>query len=108
MNKLVINTQYLENYGTQEDPYMKFKGGNTFVLPNCGELDSNEIATVVARVRPFITTTLAESNGGCDEWSNSSYDCSNFVRVQLSTVRKYKGITTLELHVRVLLSTVVL
>ena len=68
MNKLIIQTQYLENYGSSEDPYMKFKGGNTFVLPNCGELDSNEIATVVARVRPFITTTMAESNGGCEEY----------------------------------------
>lgn len=68
MNKLVINTQYMENYGDRDKPYMKFKGGNTFVLPNCGELDSNEIATVVAQVRPFITTTLEESNGGCEEY----------------------------------------
>jgi hypothetical protein len=68
MNKLVINTQYMENYGCAKDPYMKFKGGNTFVLPNCGELDSNEIATIVAKVRPFITTTMAESNGGCEEY----------------------------------------
>lgn len=68
MNKLVINTQYMENYGCAKDPYMKFKGGSTYVLPNCGELDSNEIATIVAQVRPFITTTLAESHGGCEEY----------------------------------------
>ena len=68
MKSLVINTQYMENYGDRNDPYMKFKGGNTFVLPNCGDLNENEVATIVARVRPFITTTFEESNGGCEEY----------------------------------------
>ena len=48
MNKLVIHTQYLENYGDSKDPYMKFKGGTTYVMSNCGELNENEIATLVA------------------------------------------------------------
>ena len=39
MNKLVIHTQYLENYGDSKDPYMKFKGGTTYVMSNCGELN---------------------------------------------------------------------
>ena len=68
MNKLVITTQYMENYGDQESPYMKFKGGNTYELPNCGDLNENEVATIVAQVRPYITTTLLESNGGCEEY----------------------------------------
>ena len=68
MNKLVINTQYMENYGDLESPYMKFKGGNTFVMFNCGDLTENEIATITAQVRPYITTTLLESNGGCEEY----------------------------------------
>jgi hypothetical protein len=68
MNKLVINTQYLENYGTSESPYMKFKGGNTYVMDNCGDLDENQVATITAQVRPYITTTLIESNGGCEEY----------------------------------------
>ena len=68
MKNLVITTQYMENYGDRNDPYMKFKGGNTFVLPNCGDLNENEVATIVARVRPFITTTFEESNGGCEEY----------------------------------------
>jgi len=68
MNKLVITTQYMENYGDMNDPYMKFKGGNTYELPNCGDLNENEIATIVAQVRPYITTTLIESNGGCEEY----------------------------------------
>ena len=68
MNKLVITTQYMENYGDLESPYMKFKGGNTYELPNCGDLNENEVATIVAQVRPYITTTLLESNGGCEEY----------------------------------------
>lgn len=68
MNKLVITTQYMENYGDMNNPYMKFKGGNTFELPNCGDLNENEVATIVAQVRPYITTTLIESNGGCEEY----------------------------------------
>jgi len=68
MNKLVITTQYMENYGDLESPYMKFKGGNTYVMFNCGDLTENEIATITAQVRPYITTTLLESNGGCEEY----------------------------------------
>jgi hypothetical protein len=70
MKKLVIHTQYLENYGDSKDPYMKFKGGTTYVMSNCGELDENEIATLVARVKPYITTDLVKSNGGSEEYVN--------------------------------------
>ena len=68
MNKLVINTQYMENYRDLESPYMKFKGGNTYVMFNCGDLTENEIATITAQVRPYITNTLLETNGGCEEY----------------------------------------
>lgn len=68
MKKLVIQTQYLENYGSKENPYMKFKGGSTYAMPNCGDLDSNAIATLVAQVKPFICTDFAQSNGGMDEY----------------------------------------
>jgi hypothetical protein len=68
MNKLVINTQYMENYGTTEKPYMKFKGGNTYIMENCGDLDENETATIAAKVRPYITTDLIRSNGGSEEY----------------------------------------
>ena len=68
MNKLVINTQYMENYGTTEKPYMKFKGGNTYIMEYCGDLDKNKTATIAAQVRPYITTDLIRSNGGCEEY----------------------------------------
>ena len=68
MKKLVITTQYLENYGDKENPYMKFKGGSTYVMPNCGDLNENQIATIVAQVKPFICLDFEKSNGGCDEY----------------------------------------
>ena len=71
MKKLVITTQYMENYGNRDNPYMKFKGGTTYVMPNCGELTENEIATAVAKVRPYITSTMAETNGGSEEYVNT-------------------------------------
>jgi hypothetical protein len=32
--KIVIQTQVRENYGSADEPYWKFKGGSTFVVPN--------------------------------------------------------------------------
>ena len=68
MKKLVIQTQYLENYGDSDSPYMKFKGGNTFVMPNCGDLNQNQIATIVTQFKPMALMTFESSNGGCDEY----------------------------------------
>jgi hypothetical protein len=30
--KVVINTQYKENYGSEAEPYWKFKGGTTYIV----------------------------------------------------------------------------
>tara|TARA_X000000950_G_scaffold283858_1_gene385657 strand:- start:1596 stop:2099 length:504 start_codon:yes stop_codon:yes gene_type:complete len=59
MKKLVIQTQYLENYawnedgslGTGVDAYWKPKGGSTYVMPNCGDADLSKIEDLV---RPLI------------------------------------------------------
>jgi len=60
MKKLVIQTQYMENYaawdwdGQGECPQgWKFKGGSTYVLPNCGDVDAD---AVVATIESHITT----------------------------------------------------
>tara|TARA_Y100000592_G_scaffold5843_1_gene8413 strand:- start:1462 stop:1974 length:513 start_codon:yes stop_codon:yes gene_type:complete len=58
----------MENYGDAESPYMKFKGGSTYVMFNCGDLTENEIASITAQVRPYITTTMLETNGGSEEY----------------------------------------
>ena len=71
MKKLVIQTQYLENYGDRSNPYMKFKGGNTYVYKTSNELDENQIATIVAQFRPSLMD-MESSNGGCEEYILSS------------------------------------
>ena len=67
MKKLVITTQYMENYGDRSDVYMKFKGGNTYVFKTSDELDENQIATIVAQFRPSLSD-LESTNGGCEEY----------------------------------------
>ena len=52
MMQLAINTQYMENYSDDpKNPYLKFKGGTTYVIRNVGDnLTRNEIATLLAQV----------------------------------------------------------
>ena len=69
MQKLVIQTQYLENYGSRSNPYMKFKGGNTYVYKTAKVFHDhqNQIATIVAQFKPSLMD-LESSNGGCEEF----------------------------------------
>jgi len=61
MQKLVIQTQYRENYAAHNDdynhgvdqPYWKFKGGSTYVVPNF--TDFANIQDVVAKLTDLIT-----------------------------------------------------
>lgn len=32
--KIVIDTQYMENYGSAAEPYWKFKGGSSYMIEN--------------------------------------------------------------------------
>ena len=41
--KLVIHTQYLENYGTNEEPHWKPKGGFTYELPVNSVEEANQL-----------------------------------------------------------------
>ena len=36
--KILITTQYRENYGTESDPYWKFKGGSDYFIPGVDPL----------------------------------------------------------------------
>ena len=94
MNKLIIQTQYLENYGSSKEPYMKYKGGGTYVLPNCGYMDRNQLATAVAKIKPFITTDLIKSNGGSEEYITSATigDMEEKVCESLETVTEFSFI----------------
>ena len=48
--KILITTQYRENYGTESDPYWKFKGGSDYFIPG---VDPLKVApgVLVERVR---------------------------------------------------------
>ena len=67
--KLVIQTQYKENYAYHNEdyvhgvsePYWKFKGGSTYVVPNILATDINECQDILEKVRPLITYSNAGS-----------------------------------------------
>ena len=47
---LVIDTQYKENYGSEEQPYWKFKGGSSYkVLGIPSNIDNAEVVELVRR-----------------------------------------------------------
>lgn len=62
MSKLMITTQYRENYGSEEQPYWKFKGGSEYFIANVNECDMIDV--IVDRVRPQIEI----SNPMCQEY----------------------------------------
>ena len=41
--KLVIQTQYSENYGSADKPYWKFKGGETYIVENLNPAQAERI-----------------------------------------------------------------
>jgi hypothetical protein len=60
--KLAINTQYRENYGTAQDPYWKFKGGTTYVVPNFTD------SVIITEVMKTLTTLITYGNSGSEEY----------------------------------------
>ena len=62
MSKLMITTQYCENYGTPSDPYWKFKGGSEYFVKDVDECDMIDI--IVDRVR----SRVEYSNPMCEEY----------------------------------------
>ena len=70
MQKLVINTQYRENYAAHNEDFVpgvsedhwKFKGGCTYVLPNFKDLSN--VQDVVSKLEEYITY----SNYGSEEY----------------------------------------
>ena len=52
MAKLIITTQILENYGTEDNPFWKAKGGEDYVVKNFR--DFNRVNEVVMALRSEI------------------------------------------------------
>ena len=73
MSKLVIQTQYRENYawredgslGTGADAYWKFKGGDTYVVNN---LTSSHINKIAQEGIPTLTKLIEFSNDAFQEY----------------------------------------
>lgn len=62
--KLVISTQYSENYGDSNGSYWKFKGGETYVVENISERDR---ARIEANGIPTLTSLINYSNDASSE-----------------------------------------
>ena len=73
MSKLVIQTQYRENYAAHnadykhgiDQPYWKFKGGTTFVVEN---LSSNMINKIAVNGIPELVNLVEYSNEAAEEY----------------------------------------
>lgn len=63
--KIVIQTQVRENYGDANKPYWKFKGGDTYVVPN---LTSAQAAKVMEVGIPTLTALIESQNEGFEEY----------------------------------------
>lgn len=63
--KLVIQTQYRENYSTTDQPYWKCKGGSTYVVEN---LTTAQLERVVQVGIPTLTALIEYSNDGSEEY----------------------------------------
>lgn len=63
--KLVINTQIRENYGDSDKPYWKFKGGETYVVPN---LTVEQVLKIKDRGIPTLTALIESNNPMFEEY----------------------------------------
>ena len=91
--KILITTQYLENYGTQDEPYWKAKGGNEYFVPvplfrqNDTFSDKN-LEMIVDSLRDRIEYANAMAEEHIIDWSLVADDyVTDFERSQL----EYEG-----------------
>ena len=80
MAKLVIQTQYMENYDVDEvseDGYWKFKGGHDYIIDN---VDVNNVQSVVAEITPLIEYDNSMSREYILEWTVESDDWVPYTR----------------------------
>lgn len=73
-----IATQYMENYGTPERPYWKYKGGSTYVVEGFTHPLNDRIGAAGAAVVEALRPTLEYANSMAEEyiidWSFESVD----------------------------------
>ena len=112
MQKLVIQTQYRENYGAHDwdgkgecPQYWKFKGGSTYVVPNFS--DFSNVTDVVAKLTDLITyrneaseeyildwEIVPQSKKVCEDWESPieiSQIGDSFVAIRIQDNRGHYG-----------------
>lgn len=97
--KVVIYTQYRENYGSASDPYWKNKGGDTYVVENMDTMDSIqeevfgliEYSNDMAREGVVATDIVADDKVVCDEWESPIHISKVGDRWVASVVHKNDG-----------------
>ena len=81
--KILITTQYRENYGTEAEPYWKFKGGVDYVIKNVDPLKTAP-GLLVERVRGDIEYSGLMSEEYILDWQLVTDDyLTEFERGQL-------------------------
>ena len=63
--KLVINTQIRENYGDTDKPYWKFKGGETYIVP---DLTVEQVLKIKDTGIPTLTALIESFNPMFEEY----------------------------------------
>lgn len=85
---IVLTTQYMENYGTEEAPYWKFKGGTDYILRGREIARDESYAELVRRLREvieytheyaeeFISTISILSDSELDEGISTMYEIND-------------------------------
>ena len=65
MQTLVIQTQYKENYGDEQNPHWKFKGGTTYFVD---DLTDQQVNKIVHGGIPTLTDIIEYNNGMSEEY----------------------------------------
>lgn len=69
MSKLLITTQYMENYGSADDPYWKMKGGSDYVVKGLDfDADYEWAEARVDQILVKIRDQVEISNPMCEEY----------------------------------------
>jgi hypothetical protein len=64
--KLLLETQYMENYGDEERPYWKMKGGYEYIVPNIPT--HNLTQEFVSKVANAAMMKIQKVSSICEEW----------------------------------------
>ena len=71
MKKVLIQTQYQENYGTPNDPYWKFKGGSDYLVYASEDVNTIDL---VNGIKPFLEVSTAMQKEYILGWEDITVD----------------------------------